>query len=459
VRLSVPRVFGWRLLIVFVLVFARAAHADETADRLRHVLTLARQGLWDEAVSALPEFAALERDHLPLLQSVTQALSAQRPSPAAHVLAAMRRLDPDSARPRAALEALWAANPTLDKLWASDLREFPVVAETNTFGGKAIVTLAVKPFVSVQPATEPRSGVAYPGAVNVYAEVVGRLSLRFVVHTAQGVNAERGRQVGRFLEALSEMTDPVLGPINRASYPMPVWLATTGEPGARQWNGSITVQATNHPRSDLEWVRELAHEWGHACLPGVGGFTEPEAWANGDLGERLFLPMMAETGRVEAWDKGVDAAAYTRRGVDALRDAFAKSGPVPTLLAETGRKGYAHFLGACLYVKEAYGMALLVAALDGAGGGGPADFLRAFEDELAARPHIQVMRAGRAGPRPICIPRAGRYSLDGREVRRNGRPLKGALSLSKGWQFLEWEGMLALRRAADGRAITTPRNR
>lgn len=38
-----------------------------------------------------------------------------------------------------------------------------------------------------------------------------------------------------------------------------------------------------------EWVREICHEYGHASLPAVGGFSEPEDWGNGYLGEKLFM--------------------------------------------------------------------------------------------------------------------------------------------------------------------------
>jgi hypothetical protein len=42
----------------------------------------------------------------------------------------------------------------------------------------------------------------------------------------------------------------------------------------------------------MEQAREVAHEYGHAILPPVGGFDGAdgaEYWANGNLGEKLFL--------------------------------------------------------------------------------------------------------------------------------------------------------------------------
>jgi hypothetical protein len=39
----------------------------------------------------------------------------------------------------------------------------------------------------------------------------------------------------------------------------------------------------------LEKLREVAHEYGHATLSPIGGFQRPEDWANGYLGERVYL--------------------------------------------------------------------------------------------------------------------------------------------------------------------------
>jgi hypothetical protein len=39
----------------------------------------------------------------------------------------------------------------------------------------------------------------------------------------------------------------------------------------------------------IEKLREVAHEYGHATLPPIGGFQRPEDWANGYLGERVYL--------------------------------------------------------------------------------------------------------------------------------------------------------------------------
>ncbi len=64
--------------------------------------------------------------------------------------------------------------------------------------------------------------------------------------------------------------------------------------GGEQFRDRVYIFSIYSHRSPIEWMREIAHEYGHYILPGVTGFTSPEAWANGVLGERLFLYWIGE---------------------------------------------------------------------------------------------------------------------------------------------------------------------
>lgn len=81
-----------------------------------------------------------------------------------------------------------------------------------------------------------------------------------------------------------------------------VYLCEQGEPGGEQafepipgvdaQANSIYIYDVAHFNDRMEQARELAHEYGHAILPAVGGFDAKkgaEYWANGFLGEKLFL--------------------------------------------------------------------------------------------------------------------------------------------------------------------------
>ncbi len=95
-------------------------------------------------------------------------------------------------------------------------------------------------------------------------------------------------------QAGPKMPDPNTGG------PAPI-LEVAPSPISRAWNAPIAGQTDTAPgdilfwksgmgRSDAEWVRELAHEYGHVALPPFDAFRPPlEPYANGLLGETLGL--------------------------------------------------------------------------------------------------------------------------------------------------------------------------
>ena len=90
-----------------------------------------------------------------------------------------------------------------------------------------------------------------------------------------------------------------------------VYLAFGGEPGAEQKFmedptvfdernkpvrvNNIYIYAITTLDDPLEFAREIAHEYGHAILPPIGsGYSEPEKWAIGDIGERIYMTWLLE---------------------------------------------------------------------------------------------------------------------------------------------------------------------
>ena len=107
----------------------------------------------------------------------------------------------------------------------------------------------------------------------------------------------------------------------------------------------------------VEMAREVAHEYGHAILPAVGGYTEPEAWANGYLGEKLFMRWMRDemaAGHYGFLDsmlaplEGLDA--WVKANVDPLVERAARNGPEPTLLAGQDAEAMNNYIGLALYI-------------------------------------------------------------------------------------------------------------
>lgn len=84
------------------------------------------------------------------------------------------------------------------------------------------------------------------------------------------------------------------------------YLCYGGKPGGEQLFAEDDEGGKPHPvntvyiydinsfSSPLEMAREVAHEYGHATLTPIGGYNVPEYWANGYLGEKLYLTKLRD---------------------------------------------------------------------------------------------------------------------------------------------------------------------
>ncbi|MDI9639350.1 hypothetical protein QPK87_19420 [Kamptonema cortianum] len=57
---------------------------------------------------------------------------------------------------------------------------------------------------------------------------------------------------------------------------------------------TVYIYSVYDIEAPIQLARELAHEYGHAVLPPVGPYPSPENWANGDVGERIFLKWLRD---------------------------------------------------------------------------------------------------------------------------------------------------------------------
>ncbi len=148
-----------------------------------------------------------------------------------------------------------------------------------------------------------------------------------------------------------------------------VYLCFGGKPGGEQQFGEdeeaegykkkvnmIYIYALPSFTQPLEMARELAHEYGHATLAPVGGFKTPEDWANGYLGEKLYLRWMRDdiaANRLKPEDAmGAtlkDLDGFVKKEVDPLMDAPALKGIDPLSLKSEGQYGMDAYVGLALY--------------------------------------------------------------------------------------------------------------
>jgi len=200
---------------------------------------------------------------------------------------------------------------------------------------------------------------------------------------AQEQKGNRAAQVARMLLRLSEFNLENLKLIHSPEYHngiVDVFLCFGGRAGGEQLFDQEFAPDPRSPERTIaykvntiyfydmssftdpvEMAREVAHEYGHATLPPVGGFKDPEEWAGGYLGEKISLRWMRDAlAKKELTPE--DAMGATKEGLDkwlaANADPLILNGaqtqPTPALLADKSAAGMNAFIGLGLYIETIY---------------------------------------------------------------------------------------------------------
>jgi hypothetical protein len=268
-------------------------------------------------------------------------------------------------------------------------------------GGFALV--ALPPDSAAGAETDMRFGWRFTRALYVYSPRRERrtmaLALTVIVHyepSDRNLALRTARLCARLLLLHRERIghEPVFP---RAAETADVWLAPQKAPdamvGAETRGNQVYVYDTHAKRAAIEWVRTVAHEWGHLTLPAARGFTQPENDAAGYLGERLFLKWMREERRTDSPDDGTDLAGldlYYGRQVLPLIERFRAGGPQSKLLDGTDAGSMDYYIGAALAFDEAFGSQMLGQAVYGIYGVKPRDLLAAMREALSQADAITV---------------------------------------------------------------------
>ncbi len=173
--------------------------------------------------------------------------------------------------------------------------------------------------------------------------------------------------------------------------------------GGQTWGENVWLFSTGRPeRTNIEWTRTVAHEWGHLTLYAARGYRAPENDAAGFLGERLYLKWLREEGTApllandENDGDGVDQAGldiYHERQIEPLIARFRAGGPNAPALLRSDRDAPAMdlYVGAALACDDAFGSRLLGEALAGVeSDDGPRPFLESLRRTTVARPVLVV---------------------------------------------------------------------
>ncbi len=282
-------------------------------------------------------------------------------------LVAAQQAQPNSSRARRAVEFSVSGGLPV-QLSASLLSSLPVDASPADDG---LGTLVVpKPYLPVK-VTEPQRGLPFVKIAYLYAAGGdGTLRQFCQVHYSMPDDAPLAARIARLLslahQTLVRQTDR---PPAHGDTPFHVWLVRGGQAGGEQWGQNLYFYDLDAPRSSIEWIREIVHEYSHLALPAIGGYKDPEYWANGYLGERLIVRWFRRIPNgpdlvARAWGDFSGAANFDRLLIAPALDLYKKVGPSPRWLARTDAEGMRYLIGQALTVDDKYGPKVLGTALD-----------------------------------------------------------------------------------------------
>ncbi len=310
-------------------------------------------------------------------------------------LVAARKASPESRAARQDLEASVSAGlpPVINSSWLPDL---PVGTSPLPYG---LGTLVVpKPYLPTE-AAEPQHGWQFAKVTYLYlpdsGQESGLSSLFCTVHYALDSDAAlAGRIAGLLALAHHTLVQKTGRAAVNGTAPFDVWLCAGGQSGGEQWRSNLYFYNLETPRSSIEWIREIVHEYSHLALPAIGGYAAPEYWANGYLGERLLVRWFQQEPNgppeVEAlWGDFSGATNFDRLLVAPPLALYKKIGPSPAWLARSDEPGMRYLIGQALTFDDKYGAARLgdaFALLPHFREASAKDFAAALSESLSANP-------------------------------------------------------------------------
>jgi hypothetical protein len=210
---------------------------------------------------------------------------------------------------------------------------------------------------------------------------------------------------------------------------------------ARRVN-TIYIYQIQNAKDPVELAREVAHEYGHATLPPVGGFETPEDWGNGYLGEKLYMRHLRDFSLSGAFGPADAMGAtpeqldrFVKREVEPLSEKVWLNGPDFSRLPGTGQGALDAYLGLALYAEEILPPRAFARSLQLIGSTKAADYPDAVILAAAEVETFAIVPPKSLAGKDVWIP-LGNGKLEGiKPIKRSGhwalvRPLTGVIRVT-----------------------------
>ncbi|MBC7328218.1 hypothetical protein H5T87_08930 [bacterium] len=156
----------------------------------------------------------------------------------------------------------------------------------------------------------------------------------------------------------------ILGAVNLGLTPrwskegiVDIWLSENGNYAGEQIGKDLYIYQIAKERSELELLREIAHEWGHHIIPPIGPYTAPEEWANGVIGERLLLKLYSST--LPASEERTKIIKFLEEKNEKPIEIFLKEGYPSETIGDKSEKGFWYLVGLVLAKEQEKGITYL----------------------------------------------------------------------------------------------------
>ena len=384
---------GFFLLVAAVTL--APANTEEARLQLRDAVELARRGEVQQVWSLLQSAKPFHRENVADILDISIALQKEGwHTEAANLLAECLKLQPNLPQATGRLSYLFRRfGPPL---WIQhDLAAFMPMHFIRTWdenGTQRCAVAAPKDPQALLNQSDPKYGFRFHHCTWAYCSdnASDSLKLRFAVHFQRNTDAPLAVKCSRVLLAIYILARERLGLLPRFSEDgvVHVWLCTDGHAGAEQWQNHLYFYAIDTPRQPSEWIRQLCHEYGHLVIPGIGPFDAPEEWANGLIGERLFMKWLAGGEFKELWNPSPDLQTFVQSGADRLLREFVQT-PAPI---DGARWSADLCIALALYAEAAHGPQLLAEIIASQETRTPQQFWTAYKKALQKRASFEVRK-------------------------------------------------------------------
>ena len=176
--------------------------------------------------------------------------------------------------------------------------ELPFTLTSVSVADAQTLLLVHRPQDTEVERTDPQNNWPFDHSLPVYRAGSDSVPHLFcVIHSQALEDQALAARIGALLSLIQTVySQRMRAPRADGNAPFHVWLGRQAplSSGGEQWRNNIYFYSITDPRSSIEWIREVAHEYSHLAFSNIGGdYLQPEAWANGYLGERLLVRWLA----------------------------------------------------------------------------------------------------------------------------------------------------------------------